>query len=126
MKDNSDNSFVTVLAGNYQLPLRHKPGQIVRISFTVRRRELERLATCVVPGLFELRSRNQYVVGPGSFHPSGAVYQITADYEVLPMPGWLVDCLLYLKGAASTVPAGQKWKSRSPAKSGKGRAATIS
>jgi hypothetical protein len=70
-------------------------------------RSLE-VGNAVVPGLFELRSKNQYVVGPGSVHPSGAVYQITADYEVLPMPGWLVDCLLYLKGAASTVPAGQR------------------
>jgi len=61
-----------------------------------------------VPGLFELRAKNQYVVGPDSVHPSGAVYQITADYEVLPMPGWLLDCLLYLKGAAATVPAGQR------------------
>src|SRR5579859_1349957 len=65
------------------------------------------VGNCVVPGLFELRARNQYVVGPGSVHPSGSVYQITADYEVLPMPGWLVDCLLYLKGVAATVPAGQ-------------------
>jgi hypothetical protein len=66
------------------------------------------VGNCTVAGLFELRAKNQYVVGPGSVHPSGAVYQITADYEVLPMPGWLVDCLLYLKGAASTVPAGQR------------------
>lgn len=70
-------------------------------------RSLE-VGNCTVPGLFELRGKNQYVVGPGSIHPSGAVYQITADYEVLPMPGWLVDCLLYLKGAAAPVPAGQR------------------
>jgi hypothetical protein len=70
-------------------------------------RSLE-VGNCTVAGLFEMRAKNQYVVGPGSVHPSGAVYQITADYEVLPMPGWLVDCLLYLKGAASTVPAGQR------------------
>lgn len=69
-------------------------------------RSLE-VGNCTVAGLFELRAKNQYVVGPGSVHPSGAVYQITADYEVLPIPGWLLDCLVYLKGSTPTVPAGK-------------------
>lgn len=62
-------------------------------------RSLE-IGNLTVAGLFELRAKNQYVVGPGSIHPTGAEYRITADYEVLPIPGWLLDCLVYLKGEA--------------------------
>lgn len=50
----------------------------------------------VVPGLFEFRCNNQYVVGPGSTHPSGAQYRWLNDVQPVPMPDWLVSELVRL------------------------------
>lgn len=59
---------------------------------------LKRTAECgedciTVPTLFEFRNRNQYVVGPGSIHPSGAEYRWWNDAPIVPMPADLVDAL---------------------------------
>jgi hypothetical protein len=50
----------------------------------------------VVPGLFEARFNNQYVVGPGSVHPGGDTYRFLNDLSVLPIPDWLVSELARL------------------------------
>lgn len=49
-----------------------------------------------VPGLFECRFSNQYVVGPGSVHPSGSVYRWLNDEPICPIPDWLVTELVRL------------------------------
>jgi hypothetical protein len=55
-----------------------------------------------LPGLFELRCSNQYVVGPGSIHPKGPVYAVVNGAEVIPFPDELLDALLYLRGEVKT------------------------
>lgn len=52
-----------------------------------------------IQGLFEWRRYNQYVVGPGSLHPSGVLYQIVDNVPIVEMPDWLVDVLLEIKQA---------------------------
>lgn len=43
--------------------------------------------SCItVPGLFEFRNVNQYVVGPGSVHPSGAPYKFWNDAPMGELP----------------------------------------
>jgi len=37
-----------------------------------------------IQGLFEWRRYNQYVVGPGSLHPSGTLYQIVDNVPIVP------------------------------------------
>lgn len=49
-----------------------------------------------VPGLFECRFHNQYVVGAGSVHPEGAVYRWLNDEPIRPIPDWLVTELARL------------------------------
>lgn len=53
-----------------------------------------------VPGVFEFRNRNQYVVGPGSIHPEGLVYKWLNDNAILEMPDWLVLVLKKLDAKA--------------------------
>ena len=49
---------------------------------------------CVtVPGLFEFRNRNQYVVGPGSVHPSGANYRFWNEVPIVAIPDEAVAAL---------------------------------
>ena len=49
---------------------------------------------CVtVPGLFEFRNRNQYVVGPGSIHPSGAEYRFWNDAPIVEIPNAVLEAL---------------------------------
>lgn len=52
-----------------------------------------------IQGLFEWRRYNQYVVGPGSLHPTGVVYQIINNVPIAVMPDWLVDVLMEIKSA---------------------------
>jgi hypothetical protein len=52
-----------------------------------------------IQGLFEWRRENQYVVGPGSLHPTGALYAYTNTAPMVPMPDWLVDVLLEIREA---------------------------
>lgn len=52
-----------------------------------------------VQGIFEWRHDNQYVVGPGSVHPTGVTYQIVRDVPIADMPDWLVDTLLSIRDA---------------------------
>jgi hypothetical protein len=52
-----------------------------------------------IQGLFEWRRFNQYVVGPGSLHPSGTLYQYTMTTPMVEMPDWLVEVLLEIKRA---------------------------
>ncbi len=54
--------------------------------------------SCItVPGLLEFRNGNQYVVGSGSVHPSGAEYRWWKDVPLVPMPVELLDALLELR-----------------------------
>jgi hypothetical protein len=46
-----------------------------------------------VPGLFEFRNSNQYVVGPGSIHPSGVPYRFWNDASIVPISDELVATL---------------------------------
>jgi Bifunctional DNA primase/polymerase, N-terminal/AAA domain len=55
-----------------------------------------------VPGLFECRFHNQYVVGPGSVHPNGSIYRFLNDSPVIPIPDWLVSGLVHLAQAQKT------------------------
>lgn len=55
-----------------------------------------------VPGLFEARFSNQYVVGPGSIHPSGVVYRWLNSAPVVDIPDWLVSELARLAGSQKT------------------------
>jgi hypothetical protein len=57
----------------------------------------------VVPGLFEARFFNQFVVGSGSVHPSGAVYRFLNDAPMVPIPDWLVSELARLALTQKTV-----------------------
>jgi hypothetical protein len=50
----------------------------------------------VVPGLFEARFNNQYLVAVPSVHPSGAVYRFLNDAPMVPIPDWLVSELARL------------------------------
>jgi Bifunctional DNA primase/polymerase, N-terminal/AAA domain len=50
--------------------------------------------SCVtVPGLFEFRNKNQYVVGPGSVHPSGALYRWWNDSPMVELPDATISAL---------------------------------
>jgi hypothetical protein len=49
-----------------------------------------------VPGLFEARFTNQYVVGPGSIHPDGSAYQFLNDAPIVEIPDWLTSELARL------------------------------
>jgi KaiC/GvpD/RAD55 family RecA-like ATPase len=46
-----------------------------------------------VPGLFEFKQNNRYVVAEGSTHPTGAVYLCIVDSPVVDIPDWLVNNL---------------------------------
>jgi putative DNA primase/helicase len=50
-----------------------------------------------VPGLFEFRNGNQYVVGPGSIHPSGAEYRWWKDAPTIAMPTDVLAALRQLR-----------------------------
>lgn len=52
-----------------------------------------------VAGMYEWRHRNQYVVGPGSIHPSGSTYQLVNEVPIAEMPDWLVGVLDTMKKA---------------------------
>ncbi len=41
----------------------------------------------------DVRGAGGYVVGPGSVHPSGVVYEVTDDSAIAELPGWLVTLL---------------------------------
>lgn len=49
-----------------------------------------------LPGVFEARFSNQYVVGPGSVHPDGSRYRWLNDRPMVEVPDWLASGLLYL------------------------------
>jgi hypothetical protein len=68
-----------------------------RPHFFFRRTEkASNVGNLAVPGLFEARFSNQYVVGAGSAHPSGAVYQWRGNNKLLAIPDWLVGELARL------------------------------
>jgi hypothetical protein len=50
-----------------------------------------------LPGTFEFKQRNKYVVGEGSIHPKGPVYTCLRDHEIVPIPDCLVAKLVELK-----------------------------
>jgi hypothetical protein len=41
--------------------------------------------------LWSARVDRRYVVGPGSYHPSGGRYEVLRDTDLLPAPDWLVQ-----------------------------------
>ena len=49
-----------------------------------------------VPGIFEFRNANQYVVGPGSIHPSGAAYRFWNNAPIAELPDAVIDALRQL------------------------------
>lgn len=54
-----------------------------------------------VPGLFEFRNTNQYVVAPGSVHPSGAVYKFWSDSPQVDLPANVLEVLRALAAGYS-------------------------
>lgn len=60
---------------------------------------LKRQESPAVSGMFEWRNHNQYVVGPGSLHPSGARYSIIEDVPIAEMPDWLIAVLDEMRAA---------------------------
>jgi len=58
----------------------------------------KRTAACgneciTVPGIFEFRNSNQYVVAPGSIHPSGAEYRFWNDAPIVELPADVIAAL---------------------------------
>lgn len=49
------------------------------------------------PGVFEFKQNNRYVVGEGSVHPTGAVYECVLDAPIVTIPDWLVQGLIAVK-----------------------------
>lgn len=41
--------------------------------------------------LWSARVDDRYVIGPGSVHPSGSVYEVLKDVEIVEAPQWLID-----------------------------------
>jgi len=64
--------------------------------FFKRTEKATNVGNLVVPGLFEARFNNQYVVGPGSTHPSGAQYRWLNSVDIVSIPDWLVSELARL------------------------------
>jgi hypothetical protein len=50
-----------------------------------------------LPGIFEFKQRNRYVVAEGSTHPTGATYTCIVDAPIVEIPDWLVADLVKLK-----------------------------
>lgn len=96
---------LTVGAGKHDWPetLRACGSSEDRPHFFFKRTErATNVGNLAVPGLFEARFSNQYVVGPGSTHPSGAVYRWLNDAPIVEIPGWLVSELARLAGSQKT------------------------
>jgi Bifunctional DNA primase/polymerase, N-terminal/Primase C terminal 1 (PriCT-1) len=45
----------------------------------------------VKQGDWSARTHNEYVVSPGSIHPSGKAYEVVSDSEIVECPDWLVQ-----------------------------------
>jgi Bifunctional DNA primase/polymerase, N-terminal/AAA domain len=41
--------------------------------------------------VFDFQQHNKYVVGPGSTHPSGSIYAVVDDSEIIEIPDWLCE-----------------------------------
>lgn len=63
------------------------------------------IAQSIVKGMdWSARVDNQYVVGPGSWHPlSGRQYEVLSNAEIVPAPDWLITYLLTQKLDKKTV-----------------------
>lgn len=72
--------------------------------FFKRTEKATNVGNLVLPGLFEARFSNQYVVGVGSVHPSGAIYRWINDVPIVPVPDWLVSELVRLALSQKTLP----------------------
>ena len=90
-----------------------RPG---RPHFYFRQTEASRRAGNMdLPGVFEFKQNNRYVVGEGSVHPSGAEYVCINSADIIAIPDDLVEKLTRLKsGSRATVsspapPPGQKY-----------------
>lgn len=55
-----------------------------------------------LPGIFEFKQRNRYVVAEGSTHPTGAAYTCIVDAPTVEIPAWLVADLVRLRGGSGT------------------------
>jgi Bifunctional DNA primase/polymerase, N-terminal/AAA domain len=111
-----DDNFV-ILESDDEPRLREllgNEGVIIPETFTSQAREnrphwifrrTERTNHCpTLPGLFECRFVNQYVVGPGSIHPkTGQPYCIVRDVDPVPFPDELMDALEHLSRTSARV-----------------------
>jgi hypothetical protein len=68
-----------------------------------------------VPGVFEFRNRNQYVLAPGSTHPNGSVYHWLKDVPAIEIPDWLLGALLELDRSYAGKPGSSSHVSTGPA-----------
>jgi hypothetical protein len=68
-----------------------------------------------VPGMFEWRNRNQYVVAPGSIHPSGSTYRWALDTDIAEMPDSLMNAITKLDADYAGKSATSKHVSTGPA-----------
>ncbi len=50
----------------------------------------------------DVRGRGGYVVGPGSLHHTGPVYQVAADAPIAPLPEWIAELLTAEQALRST------------------------
>jgi Bifunctional DNA primase/polymerase, N-terminal len=55
-----------------------------------------------LPGIFEFKQRNRYVVAEGSIHPTGAAYTCIVDAPIVEIPAWLVADLVRLRAGSGT------------------------
>jgi hypothetical protein len=72
-----------------------------RPHWIFRRPAFDTSANPVKHGLFEVKGNNQYVVGFGSIHPSGAEYRIVEDHEPQEFPRDLWEALLEIRATAA-------------------------
>jgi len=50
----------------------------------------------------DVRGRGGYVVGPGSLHHTGRMYQVAADAPIAPLPEWIAELLTAKQALGST------------------------
>ena len=53
-----------------------------------------------LPGIFEFKQRNRYVVAEGSTHPTGVSYTCIVDAPIMEIPAWLVADLQRLRAGS--------------------------
>ena len=64
---------------------------------------------------FDFQQNDKYVVGPGSIHPTGAVYSVIDDSPLVPIPDWLCDFIDRLSSQQPQAQAVKSEPSKTPA-----------